>query len=798
MKNLTRVLLTALALSILPFNATLPSAAADSPKAASDDSTMGWGQLKLNYDEPAKKWTDALPVGNGSMGAMVYGQLDKDRIQFNHDTLWAGAPTTYTNPGAHEHLQEVRDLLFAGKRKEAESIAARNCMSKPLRQAPYQPFGDVYLEFPKFKDVSEYSRSLDLDAAVVTTSFQSAGVTYKRSVFASHPDKVIVVRIEADQPQSITFDALLTTTHETSSSNMKVDEKTLGLKGRPDDFTNRQKTLYPGTIEFEARLQVESTGGTVEVLDDRIKIQSADAVVLYLVGGTSYENFQSLAADPAAQCKDALASVAGKSYDKILADHQTDHRSLFRRMQIDLGGGHSAHKTTDERLNAYAGNPDPNFVALLHQYGRYLLIACSRPGSQAANLQGVWNDSKQPAWESKYTLNINFQMNYWPAEQANLSECHEPVFDLIDDLTVSGAIIAKDFYQARGWVTNHNTDIWRGAAAINNSHQGTWPLGSAWICQHLWERYRFSGDKGFLRERAYQPMKQACQFYLDYLVEDPKAPEWLVSGPSNSPEHGGLVMGPTMDHQLIRSLMRYTAEAAAVLEVDDDFAATLRKTADRIAPNEIGSAGQLKEWRYKENPRNTHRHVSHLWGLHPGEEITPDTPDLFEAARKTLEFRGDAGTGWSRAWKVNFWSRLRDGDHMAKILGGFFVNSSIKGGPGFYNNLFDAHAPFQIDGNFGLTAGVCESLLQTHRRTDKGDYVLDLLPALPSQWPTGSISGMRARGGFEVSLRWQDGKLQQAEIKSLIGNRLVIRDGEQLTVLAEKTEPGKTYVYPAD
>lgn len=736
---------------------------------------------KLFYDAPAREWTDALPVGNGSMGAMVFGGIKSERIQFNHDTLWEDGPRSYSRKGASDYLPQIRQLLFEGKQKEAEKLAIEQFMAVPLRQARYQPCGDLVMEFPDLGDVAQYRRTLDLDAAVASTVFSAGGVTFSRTVIASYPDGVIAVRVASDPPGKVSFKSTLTTPHKGKQAVGKLDDRTLRMSGM----------VQNGDIRFEARVQVACQGGSATVTDTGIDVKEADSAVLYLVAATNYKNFQSLGADPSALCGTVLAAIGGKSYEEILANHQADHRALFRRVGIDLGGGQSAKLPTNERLNQYQEKPDADLVALLYQYGRYLLIASSRPGGQPANLQGIWNDHLEPPWGSGYTININTQMNYWPAELANLSECHEPLFDMLDELAVTGSEVARDFYGARGWVVHHNTNGWRGAAPANNSNHGIWPSGGAWLSTHLWEHYLFTGDKTFLRDRAYPLMKGVCEFFLDYLVEEPVYGKgWLVSGPSNSPEHGGLVMGPTMDHQIIRTMFLTTAEAAGILKCDAELAKRLTETAGKIAPNQVGAKGQLKEWLYKEDPDTTHRHVSHLWALHPGAEITLDTPTLFEACKKTLELRGDEATGWSRAWKINFWARLHDGERMNKILTGFFQNSSLKKQPGFYNNLFDAHPPFQIDGNFGLTAGITEALMQSHRRDAQNCFIIDLLPALPSAWPDGHITGIRARGGFEVNIEWADGKLKQLSVKSLNGNACTLQYGKQSIKLI--TQPGQT------
>ncbi|MEQ8472886.1 MAG: glycoside hydrolase N-terminal domain-containing protein [Marinoscillum sp.] len=903
-------------------------------KTPSDDSS-----LQLWYDEPAVEWTEALPIGNGRIGAMVFAGVEKEHIQFNEETLWTGKPRNYNREGAAQYLAEIRQLLFEGNQKEAEELAGKvfmglqsneanyatqmsewlanvnapsemvystleyddsdwksmpvgavdgwesqgfigmdgavwmrftfelpaewsgkdlvlnlgrimdedvtyvngsevgsetnpythrrydvpssafqpgknvlavhvldyydkggmvgfktgepmvvypkggdfsvgidistpwkyfpqntNPPDYPQYMAAYQPFGDLWLDFENHENATNYKRSLDISTAVATTTYDIGEVSYTREYFVSAPDQAMVMKIKSSGSGMLTFTANMTAIHEEWSQSA-LDNNTLQLKVQ----------VKNGALNGVADCKVVSKGGAIEINDKGLSVNGADEVTIALTAATNFVDYDDVSGQPASLAASDLEKLNLSAYEQVKSRHIADYQQYFDRFAIDLGGDQSDTLTTDQRIEAFAETQDPALVALYVQYGRYLLISSSRPGTQPANLQGIWNDDLTPPWDSKYTTNINLEMNYWPAEVLNLSEMHEPLFTMIEEIAERGEQTARFHYNADGWVLHHNTDLWRGTAPINHANHGIWVTGGAWLCHHLWEHFEYTRDTVFLKERAYPLMKGAAEFFVDYLVEDPNSGK-LISGPSNSPETGGLVMGPTMDHQIIRDLFKNTIATAGILGVDDSFVDTLSSYFPRIAENQIGQYGQLQEWMEdKDDPENKHRHVSHLWGLYPGNEINVNTPDLLEAAKQSLLFRGDDGTGWSLAWKINLWARFRDGDHAWKMINNLFrpAWSEEKRDGGSYKNLFDAHPPFQIDGNFGAAAGVAEMLVQT-----QGDTIV-LLPALPSALPEGKVSGLKVKGGVELDLVWENGELVDVQVvNSVKGDPILIYRGQ--------------------
>jgi alpha-L-fucosidase 2 len=758
--------------------------------------------LHLWYAKPAHGWTEALPVGNGRLAGMVYGGTATDTIQFNEETLWSGQPHDYAHPGAHNYLGKIRQLLWDGKQDEAEKLANEQFMSQPFGQQCYQPFGNVLLNFPGHENTTGYRRQLNLEDALSSVIYEVDGVKFKREVFASAPAQAVVFRIESSKNGALNFTAGMNSPHANYAVSVDGDE--IILKGKANNYPaalGRDGKPYPESkLTFEARLKVVNEGGGLVQNENSIEVVNAKKATLYLVAATSFVNYNDISGNPAERCEKYLANLETKSYENLKAEHTSDYQQLFKRVDLDLGSSEISKRPTNERLISFKTDEDPSLVSLLYQYGRYLLISSSRPGTQPANLQGIWNDKLAPPWDSKYTININTEMNYWPAEITNLAECTEPLIKMVEDLAVTGKNVAKEHYNINGWVTHHNTDLWRGAAPINHSNHGIWPVGGAWLSQHVWWHYQFSGNVEYLKNTAYPVLKEASRFFSEYLVPDPKHPEWLVSGPSNSPELGGLVMAPTMDHQIIRELLGNTIEAATILGVDTDFVEMLKEKRTKIAPNQIGQHGQLQEWLIdKDDPNDQHRHVSHLWGLHPGNEIHPlTTPELAEACIVTLSHRGDGGTGWSRAWKINFWARLLDGDHSFLLLKNLMVPSitqetDMRDRGGLYMNLFDAHPPFQIDGNFGATSGITEMLLQSHLRDENGDFYQDILPALPSTLSSGKISGIKGRGGFEFAIAWENGNLVSVDAKSLLGKKLNLRYAGK--IVSKETAEGENYSF---
>jgi len=746
-------------------------------------------ELELWYERPAGPWVAALPVGNGRIGAMVFGRVAQERLQLNEDTLYAGGPYDPNNPDALQALPQVRALIDEGKFKEASDLAGASMMAKPIKQMPYGSAGDLLIDFEGASEPSSFRRSLSLDTAIAATRYSIGKTQFVREVFSSEPDQVVVMRLSAAGSGVLNFDVAYrhpdTAKYGGSeragaawdvreNGNVGSRPSTLSVRGDGQaalliEGRNIESLGIPAALRYALRVQAVGDG-KISVEGDRLQVRGARNVTLLVAMGTSFVKFDDVSGDPLARVRAQTAAAAGKPYEQLRSAHVKAHQALFRRMSFRLGDAAVA-LPTDQRIAGAETTPDPTLAALYVQYGRYLLLSSSRPGSEPANLQGIWNEGVNPPWGSKYTININTQMNYWHADAANIGECVEPVLRMVEGLAVRGAVTAQKCYGARGWVAHHNTDLWRAAAPIDGPLWGMWPTGGAWLCKTLWDHYDYYRDEAWLR-RIYPLLKGASQFFLDTLVEDPKG-RGLVTSPSISPENKhpmgvAICAGPAMDRQILRDLFEYTLAAHGLMKDGDaEFARAVQAARSRLPADRVGAQRQFQEWMEDwdaQAPEQKHRHVSHLYAVYPSEQANArDTPQLIDAARVTLNTRGDKSTGWATAWRLALWSRMGDGDRAHAILLGLLGPSRT------YPNMFDAHPPFQIDGNFGGTAGILEMILQSW-----GGEV-HVLPALPSAWREGALNGVRARGGIEADVEWSGGKLKRLALRGKPGTSVPVR-----------------------
>lgn len=781
----------------------------------------------LWYDKPASEWSEALPLGNGFMGAMVFGDPLKEHLQLNEGTLYTGDPKgTFKNINVRKDFKQVSDLLQAKKYQEAQALIAKEWLGR--NHQLYQPMGDLWVEVNHQNTaITDYKRSLDISSATATTQYKVGNTTYKRTYFASYPDHIIVLKMTAEGSGKINATFHLSTPH-TPTATYLAQSNTLSMQARVPGFGLRRsfelveklgdQHKYPELYEkngqrkpevenmlyndkigglgmsFETRVKIRNQGGVVKAEKDKIKVNDATEVIVILTAATSYNGFDKSPAyegvDPKKKVNQYLKAVENKTFQDLYKTHLTDYKTLFDRVDIQLAAEtEQSHLTTDQRVSLFSNGKDPSFSALYFQYGRYLMIAGSRPGGQPLNLQGIWNDLMVPPWNGGYTININAQMNYWPAELTNLSECQEPFFKAIKELAINGQETARNMYGNEGWVAHHNMDIWRHSEPIDNCNCSFWPMAAGWLTSHFWEKYLFNGDKAFLKNEVFPLLKGAVQFYQGWLVKNENG--FLVTPVGHSPEQNFIYEdnkqatfspGPTMDMAIVRESMARYVEACQTLGINDAFTQSVQKNLSQLLPYQIGKYGQLQEWQEDfEDGDVQHRHFSHLYAIHPSNQINlQTTPELAAAVKRVMERRGDLATGWSMGWKVNVWARLNDGDHALKLLSNLFqliktYTTHMQGG-GTYPNLFCAHPPFQIDGNFGATAGIAEMLVQSHA----GE--IHLLPALPQAWHTGKVKGLKARGGFEIDMEWAQGKLTKAVIHSKLGGHCRVRTNEKLSV----------------